>query len=133
MLEHVLSMESLPSERSGILAALSRRTVLMPESLIYPLFSWLKETIPLLESNDKIHQMEIWNTFVQLTENAYRHQSTNFAARQPPPKNSNSSPAHSNSGSNLNLSLSDSGGSPSHASSILANGKRVLLNRKGIK
>jgi hypothetical protein len=122
----VLSIDGLPSEQTGIVSSLTRRTVLMPENLLNPLFTWLKECLILLEQNGKLTDLEIWPNMVKLSSIVYDSQMTMANNSKPAMTNQeqrNPSPVNS---------LSSLAMSPSHAAAnLLANGKKVLLNRRG--
>lgn len=127
MLEHVLSIDGLPSEQTGVVSSLSRRTVLMPENLLNPLFTWLKECLILLEQNGKLTHLEIWPNMVKLATTVYDSQQAMANAKSATSvnnENRNSSP--------VNTLSSIATMSPSHAAAnLLANGKKVLMNRRG--
>lgn len=127
VLEHVLSIDGLPSEQSGVVSSLTRRTALIPENLLNPLFTWLKECLILLEQNGKLTELEIWPTMVKLASAVYESQlaMTN---------NSNKILSHEvkTSISPVPSLSSIANMSPSHAAAnLLANSKKVLLNRRG--
>jgi hypothetical protein len=123
ILEQVLSMDGLPTEQLSAVTSLFRRTVLLPENQLQPLFAWLKECLVLLERNGKLTDIEIWPSLVKLSA-AVNDSITTLSsngARTPP------NPSMVPSGSSPNLS-----GSPSHRpSTLLPNGKGSFLGRKG--
>jgi hypothetical protein len=128
VLDHVLSIEGLPADQLGIISSLNRRTILIPENLLQPLFTWLKETLILLEQNGKLTDLEIWPTLVKLTTTVHDNLA-NISASTVNKSSGPDSKSTSTSGSNLSLSSS---GSPSHtAATLLANGKKVFLNKRG--
>ncbi|CAL8143674.1 unnamed protein product [Orchesella dallaii] len=124
VLDHVLTIDSLPGEQSGVVASLSRRTLLIPENLMHALFAWLKHCLPLVEQQGKLKNLEVWTALEKLTLSV--NESLNSLASAP--KTSNSTPTSSVSGSNPSLSSS---GSPSHGARLLESGRKALLNRRG--
>ncbi|XP_021947874.2 receptor-mediated endocytosis protein 6 homolog [Folsomia candida] len=128
VLEHVLSIDGLPSEQTGVVSSLTRRTVLIPENLLHPLFTWLKECLILLEQNGKLTDVDIWPNMVKLTSTVYDSQVSmfNLSKAASLETKSNISPVSSLS--------SIATMSPSHAAAnLLASSKKVLLNRRDAK
>jgi len=119
----------MPNEQTGIISSLNRRTILIPENLLQPLFTWLKESLILLEQNGKLTELEIWPTLVKLctsVHESFSHSSNTVGNKA----SAQESKSNSTSGSNHSLS---SGGSPSHAAAqLLANGRKVFLNKRGM-
>lgn len=122
----MLSIDGLPSEQTGVVSSLTRRTVLIPENLLHPLFTWLKECLILLEQNGKLTDVDIWPNMVKLTSTVYDSQVSmfNLSKAASLETKSNISPVSSLS--------SIATMSPSHAAAnLLASSKKVLLNRRG--